>query len=379
MRHIIGARIQSMAKDEILAMIPKDTLDRIKVNDKRPEFRAYVVGHEGTAKPNELSMGMKIQKAFSWMKDVVVGLANKIGFGMPVFDGHGADNSHAGRSQIGEVVGKAVREIKDKISAVAAVYLYPEHRKRQLDVASIEAEIEYVQGDTENEVLDVREITGLALGSSAMASPGFPGATLLSTVQAFSKKGDGDEMTLAELKAAIKEMKAKITDLFDKDDILESAPVVEAIDTHKAHAKRVEKQLGEERERIIDLTKKVDEANGKVKTLNEKVSSQTGKSMFDAAAVSRKLDDKEKAFVQKNLNGFKSDKDGTELQGEFDRWMDAQIKEFQETAKLFGVDTKKAGDVDPNNGGGTGATDGVGNAEGAEKYTDPKKNDLIPA
>jgi hypothetical protein len=87
MKHTILARIQSVKKDELLQMIPKETLDRIKASDKRPEFRAYVIGHEGQAKPNELSGGLKFQKAFNWMKNVVVGLVNKLGFGTPVFDG----------------------------------------------------------------------------------------------------------------------------------------------------------------------------------------------------------------------------------------------------------------------------------------------------
>lgn len=386
MKHTLLARVQSMAKEELLDLIPKDTLDRIKASgDKKPEFRAYVIGHEGQAKPNELSGGMKVQKAFNWMKDVVVGLVNRLGYGCPVFDGHGSDNSHAGRQPIGEVVGRAVREIGNKISAIAAVYLLPEHRKKQLDIASVEAEIEYVQDDNENEVLDVREVTGIALGNSAMAMPGFPGATLLSTVQAFSKQDKGDTpMDLKEVKAAIKEGKFKITDLFDRDEILESAPVSEEVDKHKGHAKRVEKQLGEEREKVVDLTKKVEETGAKVKGLNEKLSSQTGKTMFDASATTRKLNDKEKAFISRNLNNFKSEKADAELTSDFERWMDSQMAEYMETAKLLGVDTGKQDDgkgkEDDGKGGGTGPTDGkdaAGNIE--DKYTNAKTNDLIPA
>lgn len=390
MRKFIRANVLNMAQSEILSLIPQDTLDRIKKTDQSPQFRVYVVGHEGTAQAQELSFGQKVSKAFHYMKDVIVGLADKLVFGTPIFQDHGSTNSHAGREQIGEVVGKAVRNVAGKISALAAIYLYPQHREKNLDVASIEADIVYEpKGDREADVLEVSEVSGIAVSSSDIAKPAFPGATLLGVVQAFTKQGEGQhmKMTIEELKAAIKEAGAKITDIFAADEIVSSEPAQKAKQTDHEHARRLEKQLGEEREKIRDLTKSVEDANGKIKTLNEKVSTSTVRSIFDTSATKRKLSDKEKAFIEKNVGSFKSDKEGADLEQDFERFMDAQVKAYEETAKLFGIDPKAAGAGSGSNnqgasGAGAGSTDGSAGGENLteeEKMRDPKYNDLIPA
>ena len=55
-------------------------------------------------------------------------------------------------------------------------------------MASVEADINIhdVSGDVR--AVDVDEVTGIALGNSAVDKPGFPGATLLGELQAMSKE-----------------------------------------------------------------------------------------------------------------------------------------------------------------------------------------------
>lgn len=385
MKYKIKARLQNMAQDEILSMISTDTVARIKKKDKNPEFRAYVVGHEGTANPNEV--GTLGAKAFRFMRDIVMGIADKISFGVPIFIGHGKDNSHEGRESIGEVVGKTVRHIKDQLTAIAAVYIRPEYRDEKLDAASIESDVIYEPGeDGVNNVLSVENVTGIALGDISKTKPAFAGATLLGVVQAMAKNEDEDEqpMKLSEIKAAIKEGKFKITDVFDEDTIMEAEPVTKAIETHSGHTKRLEKQLGEEKEKNIDSTKKLEEMNGKLKSANEKISSSNSKSLFEKAVTTRKLDDKAKLFIEKKLGEFKSDKEGTELDDAFARYMDKQVAEYEETCKLLGIEIKKGDEGDKGEKGkGGGATDDIdtsdSSSEPAAEFTDPKSNPLIPA
>jgi hypothetical protein len=371
MKFYIRAKIQQMAQAEMLEFIPKDTIERIKKSDASPEFRIYCVGHEGDAHAQELSFGTKIGKAFHYVKDMVMKIAEKIQFGTPIFHQHSGANTSDGREQVGEVVGKIVKTIGDRVSALAAIYLYPQYRKMQLDVASIEANIAYdPKSATRGEVIDVEQVTGIALANSATEKPAFQGATLLGVIQALR---GAETMTKEEIKEAIREAKLKPTDLFEELEIVNSEPAAEARKKERAYGERQLKLLNEEHEKFIDLEKKHNEAVGKVKTLTEKVNSSTSRSLIDGSVAARKLDAKEKAFIEKNLSAFKSDKEGEDLKVDVERFVDGQLKEFVDTAKLFGVEIKKEGEA------GTPNADGKGGASTPEELEDPAKNDFIPA
>lgn len=379
-KQYITATIQAMAKKEILEMIPQDTITRIKETDAKPEFKVFCVGHEGTAQAQELNFGGKVVKAYRYVKDMILKLGEKLQYGTVAFNRHGATNDHDGRDKIGELVGKSVKMIGDKLSTLAAIYIYPEFRKLDLDVASIEAEIVYIPRDgSDNDVVDIDKITGIALGQSGVDEPAFPGAALLGVLQNFSKEtqhnreAEGSMKTREEIKDAIREAGFKVTDIFTETEITASDPAKAAKQTEYEHAKRVEKALGEEREKVITLTKERDDATGKAKVLKEQVASTQVGSLFTTVADTRKLDDKQKAFISKNLKVFKSDKEGDELKTDFDRFVDSQLTDYTETAKLLGVDVTK-----PNTNAAAPNGDGQAPAGNAEELVDPKKNDFIP-
>jgi len=386
-RQYITAKIQNLAKKDILEMIPQDTITRIKQTDPKPEFKVFCVGHEGTAQASELTMGGKVVKAYRYVKEMILKLGEKLQYGTIAFNKHGVTNEHDGRDKIGELVGKSVKMIGDKLSTLAAIYVYPEFRKLNLNVASIEAEVAYTPGDgNDNDVVGIDKITGIALGQSGVDQPAFPGATLLGVLQNFSKETQhnretGETMkTKDEVKDAIRELGLKVTDIFTETEITSSEPAKKAKQTEYEHAKRVEEALGKERENVITLTKERDDAIGKVKTLNERVSSTQVGTLFAAEVATRKLDDKEKAFISKNLKGFKSDKEGDELKNEFNKFLDSQLTEYVETAKLLGVEIKKKDDSNApapaNNDPNVPSADGQNT--GNKPLDDPAANDFIP-
>jgi hypothetical protein len=68
-------------------------------------------------------------------------------------------------------------------------YIRPEYRTLPLDVASIEAQVDMEQNARgEIDIIDVGDVTAIALGNSKVEAPGFPGATLLGNLQAFVEK-----------------------------------------------------------------------------------------------------------------------------------------------------------------------------------------------
>jgi hypothetical protein len=378
----IRAEVQSLSKKQLLEIIPPDTLERIKTNDKKPEFKVYVVGHEGTANAQELSFGGKIAKAYRYVKDMIFRIGEKLQYGTPIFQNHAGANTSEGREQIGELVGKAVKMIGDKLSAIAAVYLYPQYRKLPLDVASIEAEVEYYpRGKSGADVIDVGKITGIALGSSEVDSPAFPGATLIGAIQAFAKEqGDKSMITKEEIRDAIKEGKFKIEDIFSAEEITASEPAKKAKQTEYEHAKRVEKSLGDEREKVITLTKSIEEKDNKLKELNQQVSKTQASSLLTKATETRKFDDKQKAFIERRLGSFKSDKTGDDLQLEFDKYLDNEIREFGEYAKVMGIKVDSP-EIDPVTGKPKETNKGAASDDdkgSGKDLSDPQNNDFIP-
>ncbi|MFA5154437.1 MAG: hypothetical protein WC554_17970, partial [Clostridia bacterium] len=82
---IIRAELQNLTKREILEMVPADTIARIKETDSKPEFRVFVVGHEGIANAQELSFGSKVVKAYHYVKNMIFKLGEKLQFSTPCF------------------------------------------------------------------------------------------------------------------------------------------------------------------------------------------------------------------------------------------------------------------------------------------------------
>ncbi len=178
------AKLQQMASSEIINIIPKDVYEDIKQQDPHPLFQAYVVGHEGEATGHMVGIGKRV---LNWFSSAINKIWQKLNYGTRLFHGHNVDSSHEGRQSIGEVVGKVVRTIKDKTHAIAIAYIYPEFRDLPLNVASIEADVR-INPDNTVQDIDVGDVTGIALGNSAVDKPGFANAGLLSQIQAMSKK-----------------------------------------------------------------------------------------------------------------------------------------------------------------------------------------------
>lgn len=178
------AKLQQMAASEIMDIVPNDIYEEIKQKDAHPLFQAYVVGHEGEATGQMVGVGKKV---LNWFSSAINKLWKKMKYGTKVFHGHNIDSSHEGRQSIGEVVGKTIKTIQSKVNAIAITYIYPEYRDLSFDVASIEADVNINPDDSVHDV-DVGDITGIALGNSAVEKPGFAGATLLSQIQAFANE-----------------------------------------------------------------------------------------------------------------------------------------------------------------------------------------------
>jgi len=371
----IIAELQNMAQNEILNLISAGQYNRIKSFDEHPEFRVYTIGVEGEARGKLLSRGEIGTQ--HWFKSAIRKIADKVKEGVQFFNLHAkGTNSTAGRTPIGEVVGKGLKSIGDKLNALVVAYIYPEFRKEKLDVASIETNVSLSIDNGVAKVDDVEDITGIALGNSAVVSPGFAGATLQGAFQAFEAElqnsGKGVTMTKEEILAAIKEANLNPTSLFGeeilKDDVTVKSLIKTAVTGEYEHRKRTDKAFDDAR---ADWEKEKKEITDKNKTLEvEKTKLQVGDVLATNIA-ERKLDDKQKIYVTNRLPQFNIT-DPEKVKDEIDKFVDNQLTAYEKDVEIItGKKKEEAKKDEPKK-------DADVDAEVSDENLDPEKNDMIP-
>ena len=331
---LIEAQIQEMAKEEIEKYVDKARLESIKKGDPRPEIRAYVVGHEGYSTGRWVGIGDTVKR---WYQGAIKKLFEKIEIGTKLFHLHNKDNSHEGRPTIGEIVGKTIKYIDGKLKAVALAWIKPEYRDQKLDVPSIEGDITMDRNGDELTVSDVSEITGIALGDSAINKPGFAEAGLLASVQMFEADGKQKgviKMTTDEIKKAIKESGLTIGDLFEGDDLTRD-PIIRGI-VAEQKGRQAASQLNKGDEQSKEVQKLLDE-NKTLKAENEKLAVMGKKAEMKLAPLfeARKLDEKQRKFIEKNFEKFTPDLKDPEKS--LNSFIDSELASYKQLSEIFGV------------------------------------------
>jgi len=370
---IAGEQIQEMAAEEILDHVSTSAYLRIKGKDNKPNFRAYCIGHEGESSGKVVGMGRVIKK---WAHSAIENINKKLALGTKIFHMHGPTNEHEGRKPIGEIVGKTLSDIAGKLSAIAIAYIYPAYHDVPLDVASIEAEInmpETINANARAVDVDIEEITGIALGNSAIVKPGFAGATLLASLQEFvdnadrgnRSKGGGETMTLDEIKTAIKEGRYRLSDVFGDDEISKDPSVLRLVrgetQAEFEHRTRTDKKFDEERAKWEKEKKALED---QVKAEGQKGLKSDAVEKLKDIISQRKLDEKQVKFVQKDFPKF-APTTGDALIRDLNKFVDDQLTEYDQAAELFGV-----------KGDGKGKTNaGVG---AGKESPNPLEDELTP-
>lgn len=363
--------LKHMAQADIMGMVDPIVLAKIKETDSSPTIKVFSIAHPGAVKGFFSKFGnVKVH----YFEDSIKKIYNLIDTGLECFLGHGKNNSHAGRDVVGRVIGKSLEKIDDIIHDVVAVHVLSEHKHRKLNVASMEVDVGFTQDDNGDAYIqNVHALTGIALGDGDKESPGFPGATLLAEMQAFQK---GDEtVTLAEVKAFIKENGTIPSDLFEKT-MLAADKVVRAI---------TEEQVGDEtkaRERVESNLNKVKDRHKEELGERDIKIAELGKAslglqvnpLLEGLVTEMKLSDPQKAFIDSRKAGI----DLTSVEGEdalkkaVKTHVDQELTEFKSYAKMFGAEDQTG---DPDRGAGAGGTVQEGNGK---DLTVPKNNPLIP-
>lgn len=368
---IIRCEIEHMAENDVRAMLEPGTIEKIiEGGDKKPLFKVFSIGHEGSVIGNLVGIGnIQIQ----YFRDAIKKIVDNLAHGTKCFFGHAKDNNTSHREPIGEVVAKKLEEIGGVLHDLAVVYVYPSHASKVLDVASIETTVGISADDYGGAyVTDVGEVTAVALGDGRIEKPGFPGATLLAQLQAF-QKGD-HSMTLAELKAAIKEGKYSPSDIFSTEDLGTDknvrSLVESALEDEKKATDRANKQLEKAKLSHAEELKARDEQLG---TLKQQVARHKVGPVLSDLLKEMKVDERMAKAIE--LRAKSSDIQVSEdtLKEDVRKYIEAELTVLKPLAEVLGSKP----DVDR---GGYPSDKGPQRVFGGNEddFSDPKNNPLIP-
>jgi len=336
----ILAHSLEMAQADVLKYVDTDVLNQIKNIDDHPQFSAYAIGHEGESGGDLTIQGQRVRNVRKrWVDTAIRSLYDKLKVGTKVFHLHAQTNEHEGRRSIGHVVGKALERVNDKLTAIVINYIEPAARSMGLDIASMEADLRV---DTDGDsviVSDIDDVTGIALASSKFNRPGFPGATLLATVQEMA----GGNMTIEEIKGFLAtNPKIRPSELFNSE-VLKTDPVVvhevrEATAGEYAHRKRTDEAFDKARAEWEGEKQKL---QADLKGARSQALTGTVKEKAKALMESRKLDDQQVSYLSDYIKDFTVD-DPEQIETALNKKLDDGLKSFDHLAtNIFKIKIKK--------------------------------------
>lgn len=368
--------VQELASTEILDIIGEAKLNEIRERDPHPLFKAFVLGHEGESSGKLVGMGNVIKR---WVKGAIQMLHDKLNIGTPAFFGHAETNDESGRVRVGELVGKIIKTIKEKLHVIGIFHIDKKHQDKTLDIASIEADADFIldHGSMKADAVKINDISGVALANSTFSKPGFPGATLQAQIQELAD-GIGGDMPKDEIIKAIKQEGFIPSELFAKDDLIGDPEVVNHIRDRNKNEYQARKRNQDEFTGIEnDYKKKLTAAETERDVEKKKNLKRDAVTLLETKMVNgRNLDDKKKQFIKSKFDKDFIIADIAKWELEVDPFIDKMLIEFDETAKLLGIEVKPNKDEGDKTAGIKASNKPI-SSEGKD-LTDPANNDFIP-
>jgi hypothetical protein len=179
---IIQALKKNFSQDEIMSMIPSETLKDIKAKNEHPYFNVYSVAHDGISNPKII--GEKASPIY-WSRQAIQSIKNIVLKGVKFFIGHNEDNSTDNRKYIGEVIANKEIEIDDKLHHVVIGYFPDKKEAEKYNICSQESIWNFIKQGSKIVADKIEEMTGIALSNSNYDKPAFSGAMKLAELQCF--------------------------------------------------------------------------------------------------------------------------------------------------------------------------------------------------
>lgn len=355
--------IQCAETESVDEFIDRATIDEIKKTDPHPFLRAYIVAHEGVSKSRQIGHGSPVSRVIRWGRDAIRGIYDGLKVGLQFFLGHNHDSSTEGRKEYGRVIGRGIKEINGKLSAIAVAYFPPETRRLIDRATAISAEMTASIEDAGKEFVakEIGKITGLAI--SQTDRPAFPDAYAIAELQCFEEtKMDLSTVTFEDLIAEVKKRNTLPTQVWNTNELQHDRNV-------KGIISELRKEAEENNRAAFESLKT--ESEKKIGDLQTQLSDYQSRAIrYEAVPLIEKKMADEKfpaqaiAFAKQNLDKlFRVEKD---LQSSVDSYV-ADMKLIHERAVQSGY-SLGANEQAKTPGGSGSEVD----------YTKPEHNEFIP-
>ena len=366
-KRLIGY-IQAFNENEIMEMIPRDTMEKIMAEDRHPRFQAYVVATEGPSSPTfELSTESNSGKEkrtggiINWARGIIKSMVSNFKYGIPFYDNHNSANYQPDKPVIARLAGWGLKEIAGKLCTIVIAYFLSDKKEEaaNYDIISMESRVELTEiGEGNYNASDVQDISGFALGSSKEWMPAFSDAKLIGSLQFFNvniksekeNKQDGEgrmPLTLAEIKKEIEQGGFYPNQVFDMEKLAGKVEVKEGKLFFHGGDMILQQHLKEKihgfgvivpedwKTKAEEGLKKIPEYEKNLKEFSAAGTKQKLSQKIKEYATVAKLDDKQLKYLESQKRIDKFNVDATDFEAEFIKWRDAELNEYKENFELF--------------------------------------------
>lgn len=259
----LNAQLQAFSQNEIIARIPSDVLEEIRIKDEHPFFQMYSICHEGVARPEIQGKG---HTSIYWFKEAVKSIGKVIKKGFKFFNGHNKNINNPDKEELGEIIHAFEENIKGKLHYCTIGYFPPETREKAktMDICSQEAEWNLIKAGGKLIADTCESFKGIALANSNFQPPAFKEAKRLAMVQAFENKSSGkDEEELMdlttvkfdELASEVKRRHTLPSQLYSIDEIKKDREFADNF----SELEKIKKDLEDKQKEFDDLKKSNDD------------------------------------------------------------------------------------------------------------------------
>jgi hypothetical protein len=330
-------KVQALSHDEVLGLVPRKTLKKIKEKDEHPFFQAFSLIHEGVSSPKLI--GESNRQPITWTRRAIQSLKKVVTKGVRLFLGHNQDNSTKNRRPLGIVVADTQKEIDGKLHHVVVLY----HNQRQvqaaknIDIVSHEGEWTFFEKAGMIFANAIEKLTGIAGMNSDMATPAFEGAKRLAMVQAMSDDTEPTGTTPEKTKTGdVMDITTVPFDDLKKEIERRNTFPHQLFDLEKMKQDRVLSNIFRENETLKKTNEEQTKALESVTAEKEKIRAEqlvlTAKPRLEKLLDDKKATDKQKTFILKKFEKTNLDDASDEsLQG----LIDSNLEEYKELANLF--------------------------------------------
>lgn len=307
-----GFQASDFTEQQIIEMIPKETMDKIKEKDAHPFFQVYSICHPGVSTPKVLNAE---NKPITWVTKAVQSIKNLVLTGVKLFSGHNKDNSTDNRKVIGEVVHDFQQEINGDLHHLVITYHNPKvkNEAKQYDICSQEAVWNLIETAKGYLAGKIEKLTGIALGKSDNEAPAFAGAQRRGMVQAmiqsFDKQRqpersqsmgteDFGKITITQLKQICEERNVWPWQIFTEDQI-KNDKVFGKIYYENT---KLKEEINQVAKTITEKDKQISEFNQKENQLKLTNFRETAKKRIDLMMQLGNVTEAQRKFVELKFN-----------------------------------------------------------------------------